>query len=329
MTLARPPARETGAPTAPPTVSSVGRWNMLLFWMSDTAEGSWDRFRNVIRELANDGGDLGQLRRTLRVRLSDFGHVNFFIGGSSRWAALPPLAAGLMGRVEAALLIGARTPKLLAGVRAAASEYGVDITDEPMDDSPDVIRLEGPAEALNSCAVAAGIDYAGSYAARLAATLNPIPLLLDRPRCDTDCAPINWTPRSYNLQAYEWIDGALPNCACEFIPRYGRPRYFVSDRRRRLLEVASRRDAVYAAAYAKGVSLAIYDPATGMLSVPLSAPLPEAYARVACLCSGRRADVAQGRIVYSGVHSEIGTVLLTALGQPRALVPTTDGVQER
>jgi hypothetical protein len=329
MNPAHTPATATPAVAAPAAVATAGRWNTLLYWMSDTGEGSWDRFRNVITELANDDGDLGQLRRTLRVRLSDFGHADFFIGGSSRWKALPPLAAGLMGPTEAALLIGARTPKLLASVRAATAEHGVHISDEALDDSPNVIRLEGPAEALNACAFAAGIDYADSYARRLAATLLPIPLLLDRPRRDTDCTPINWTARSYDLQSYEWVDGALPNSACEFTPRYGRPRYFVSNRRRRLLEVVGRRDAVYAAAYAKGISLATHDTATRTLSVPASAPLPEAYARVACLCSGRRADVAQGQIVYSGVHPEIGAVLLTALGHPRAIIPLTDGAQER
>jgi hypothetical protein len=50
---------------------------------------------------------------------------------------------------------------------------------------------------------------------------------------------------------------------------------------------------------------------------------------VACLCSGRRADVAQRRIVYSDVDPEIGAVLLTALGQQRAISATADGFQER
>ena len=329
MNSADPP--ESGTAESPTTmdIAATGRWNMLLYWMSDTGEGSWDRFRNIVTELANDGGDLGQLRRTLRVMLSDFGHVNFFIGASSRWETLPPLAAGLMEPIDAALLIGARTPKLVADVRAVADEHDVDMTDERLDDSPDVIRLTGSAEALNACAVATGIDYADNYARGLAAMLNPVPLLLDRPRRDTDHTPVNWTRRSYNLQSCEWVDGTLLNSACEFTPRYGRPRYFVSNRRRRLLEVASRRDAVYAAAYANGVPLAVHDPVAGTLSVPLSAPLPEAYARVACLSSGRRADIAQGRIVYSGVRPEIGAVLLTALGQPRAIVSTTIGAEER
>jgi hypothetical protein len=295
--------------------------------MSDVGEGSWDRFRNVVAELAS-GQDLGQLRRTLRVRLSDFGHVNFFVRNSSRWETQPPVAAGLSGPVDSALLVGARTPKLVHDIKVAANLHDVEILEEVSSDSPDRIQLTGSPAALNACAVAAGIDYADHYARRLAAALDPIPLVLERPRRNTDSAPINWTPRSFDLQLREWVDGALPSAACEFIPRYGRPRYFVSTRRRRLFEVAGRRDAVYAAAYTNGVTLAAYEPTTRTLSVPLSAPLPEPYARVACLCSGRRADVVQGRIVYSGVHPEIGAVLVTALGQARAISPSGSDSEE-
>jgi hypothetical protein len=307
----------------------VRRWNMLLYWMSDLGEGSWDRFRSVVTELANDGQDLSQLRRTLRVRLSDFGHVNFFVGDSSRWETQPPLAAGLVGVDHTALLIGARSPKLVRDIKAAAEEHSVEMVEEASADAPDLLRLIGPSDVLNACAAAAGIDYADNYARRLAAVLDPIPLLLARPRHDSDSAPIKWVPRSFNLQSLEWVEGALPNAACEFTPRYGRPRYFVSNRRGRLLELAGRRDSVYAAAFTRRIPLAAYEPATKTLSVPLSAPLPEAYARVACLCSGRRADVAQRRIVYSDVDPEIGAVLLTALGQQRAISATADGFQER
>lgn len=308
---------------------SRGPWDMLLYWMSSVGEGSWDRFRHVVAELAGDDGDLSQLRRSLRVRLSDFGHANFFIGDSSRWETRPPLAGGLVGAVNTALLIGARTPKLLADVKDAAVRHGVEILSEGSADSPATVRLMGAPAALNACAIAAGIDYASDYAWRLAAQLVPIPSLLDRPRRATDSAPINWVPRSFNLQSRAWMDGALPNAACEFTPRYGRPRYFVSNRRRRLFEIAGRRDAVYAAAYAQGVDLATYDSATKALSAPLSAPLPEAYARVACLCSGQRADVGQGRIVYLGVPPEVGAVLLTALGQPGAVSARAHGIGER
>lgn len=329
MNPANPVDGGAGRAAATAEAAAASRWNMLLYWMSDLGEGSWDRFRKVVTELANDGQDLSQLRRTLRVRLSDLGHANFFVADSSRWVTLPPLAAGLIGVRDAALLIGARSPKLIRDIRAAAAEHRVEMVEEASDDSPDIIRLTGPSDLLNACAAAAGIDYLDNYAQRLTASLDPIPLLLERPRRDTDSAPINWAPRSFNLQSLEWLDGALPSSACEFTPRYGRPRYFVSNHRRRLLEVASRRDAIYAAAYINGLSLAAYEAASKTLSVPLSAPLPATYARVACLCSGRRADVAQRHILYSGVHPEIGAVLLTALGQRRAMSPTSGGSQER
>ena len=112
------------------------------------------------------------------------------------------------------------------------------------------------------------------------------------------------------------------------MPRYGRARYFVSNRRRRLIEIAGRRDAMDAAAYAQGVGLAEYELATRTLSVPLTAPLPEAYTRVACLCSGRRGDVAHGRYLIPGVPPEIGAVLLIALGQPHKPSATAGDSQE-
>jgi hypothetical protein len=298
--------------------------------MSNAGEGSWDRFRNVVSELAGDDSrDLSQLRRSLRVRLSDFGHANFFIGNSSRWEALPPLAAGLAGSLNTALLIGARTPNLLVTLQAAASRNEVTVSSEELEDSPARVRLAGAPDALVACATAAGLNYLDGYAFRLAGALVPIPSLLDRPRRDTDSAPINWAPRSFDLQSRGWVDGALPASACEFTPRYGRPRYFVSNRRRRLFEVAGKRDAVYAAAYIQEVALAAYDSATKILSVPVTAPLPEAYARAACLSSGERSEVGQGRIKYPGVPPEIGAVLLTALGQPRAILGRTAGPQER
>lgn len=317
-----------GTSSATSNAAQAGPWEMLLYWMSDAGEGSWDRFRTVVAELARQDRGLTQLQRSLRVRLSDFAHADFFINDSSRWKILPPLAAGLLAPANAAILVGARTPNLVSEVEASAARTGIAVVCETWHDSPAVIRLEGTPSALNACVVGAGIDYADDYAWRLAAALNPIPSLLDRARRDTDHAPINWAPRSFDLHSHEWVDGSRPNTACEFTPGYGRPRYFVSNRRRRLLEVASRRNAVYAAAYAQRISLGAYDAATRTLSAPLSAPFPEAYARVACLCSGRRADVRQGRIVYDGVPSEIAAVLLTALGQPPVIAAMAKDTQE-
>lgn len=326
--MSHPDHEPTRAEEAGVTSDGAEPWNMLLYWMSNVGEGSWDRFRNVVSELAGHDGDRSQLRQSLRVRLSDFGHVNFFIGNLSRWKTLPPLAAGLVAPSNSALLIGARTPSLLSSIQIEAARHGVRVTFEAWNAAPAVVRLEGTSAALSACAAASGIEYADGYAWRLAGALSPIPARLDRSRCDTDHAPINWTSRSFDLHSRAWVDGFLPNSACEFTPRYGRPRYFVSNRRRRLLEVGSKRDAVYAAAYAQGISLAAYDSVAETLSVPLSAPLPEAFARAACLCSGRPSHVRQGRIVYEGVPRDLGAVLLTVLGQPVALGANVNGTRE-
>jgi hypothetical protein len=317
MNETSPPFDQTGT-GAPSDVAAAARWDLVLYWMSSLGEGSWDRFRSVISELSDADRDLSQLRRTLRVTLSDFGHVNFFIRGSSRWETLPPLLIGLVAHKDTALLVGARTPSLIAALRVAATRHGAEMRCETKDDSPALIRLEGPPSTFGSCAAAAGILYADAYAWRLAAALRPIPSLFERTRRDTDRAPINWSSRSFQLHSRGWVDGVLPRSACEFVPRYGRPRYFVANRRRRLFEIQNRRDAIYAAAHAEGISLATYEPANRTLSVPVSAPLPEDYARVACLCSGQRAEVQQGWIVYQNMPNDLASVLLTALGQPRA-----------
>jgi hypothetical protein len=69
----RPPNDEETA-ARPSDIGVHGPWNMLLYWMSNVSEGSWDRFRSVVAEIAThgEGRDLSQLSRTLRVRLSDF-----------------------------------------------------------------------------------------------------------------------------------------------------------------------------------------------------------------------------------------------------------------
>jgi len=301
-------------------LGAVGPWDTLLYWMSNVGVGSWDRFRNVVEELAGQDEDLASLRRTLRITFSDFGYASFFIDGSSRWKALPPLAAGLPAAANAALLVGARTPGLLSQVAEAAAQHGVAVVCERSADSPVSLRLVGSSTSVSACAASVGLDYLGDYARRLGGTLVPVAVHLDRQRRDTDCLPANWTPRSFDLRTREWVPGVSPNAACEFTPRFGRRRYFVSDRRRMLLEVGGRREAIYAAALLQGVALAKYDQSARALSVPLSCPLPEHYARTAFLCSGVRANLEQGQLVFRDVPEDVAALILVGLGQsPRIL----------
>jgi hypothetical protein len=76
-----------------------------------------------------------------------------------------------------------------------------------------------------------------------------------------------------------------------------------------------KREAVYAAAVIRNIALVSYDSASMILSTPVSAPLPEIFARAACLCSGIPASYDQGRILYKNIPCEIAAILLIAIGQ--------------
>src|SRR5213594_3868521 len=125
--------------------STPGAWDLLLYWMSGLAEGSWDRFRGVIQELAATDSDLLQLRRDLRVRLSQMGHADFFVETTSRWRVLPPIVAGLLEPSDAAIVTGARSPAMLSKLAHVASRYGVLMTSDDVDHAPQLIRLQGTA----------------------------------------------------------------------------------------------------------------------------------------------------------------------------------------
>src|ERR1700685_4168160 len=95
-----------------PRKENTMTWDLLLYWMTHSAEGSWSGFRKAVSEIAPNSlpEDQAGLARRLRVTLSDLGHVDFFMEGSQRWRVLPPMLAGLGIDDSAAVLCGSRTP---------------------------------------------------------------------------------------------------------------------------------------------------------------------------------------------------------------------------
>ena len=69
------------------------------------------------------------------------------------------------------------------------------------------------------------------------------------------------------------------------------------------------------AASLRKLALVRYDAHTRVLSTPIFAPLPEIYARSACLCSGTQARIDAGRFFYDNVPSIVATTLITLAGQ--------------
>jgi hypothetical protein len=302
--------------------------------MTHLGEGSWGSFRTAVAKLVDRDEHLDEVCSRLRVAFSDLGCADFFVEDSERWRVLPPVLAGLPPPASAAVLTGACTPRLMAAVRDAAAAHGCRAAGQGGNGQPKLLRLEGSTEAFKEVAGAAGISYVENYPASLAAAIKPVPLQVQNARVDEP--PPNWTAYSFDFESLKWVEGLRRQYACEFRPRYGRSRFYFhancregpackaprSEKGGHLLRLdrceSAKRDVVYAAAMIRRVRLAVYDAAAETLSVPIAAPLPELYARVACLCAGALAafNENEGRLMYRNVPHAIAAVLLVAAGQP-------------
>lgn len=294
--------------------------DMLLSWMTHLGEGTWISFRKAVEEIADRDCDLPALNRTLRIRLSDLGFADFFIEDTQRWRVLPPILGGLTAQESMVALYGSRTPMLAEELRSAAEMHGCRFETEELQDCPTLIRVVGASEEIQAVASQINVPYRPNNPRRVAEEAPPIPHILET--ASEEPAPLNWQIRAFDFKTNAWIDGLLPNAACEFTPTYGHPRYFIHKRHGRLLRI-SKRESLYAAAMLKGVQVIEYSSDTMNLSTPLFAPMPELYARAACLCSCRPAEILDGRITYGDVSPEVAALLMVAAGQPHpgATVP--------
>jgi len=286
-------------------------WDTLLHWLSQSGEGSWAGFRRAVTELSPDDTDRDGALRRLRVALSDLGHVEFFIGGSPRWRVLPPFMGTIVADQPTMQLCGARVPRLLAALRESAAANGCRLIELPGSTGLTVVRIDGSAEAFEAIATGAGMEFVHELADALCNLVVTIPQSIEG--AIVEPALDKWLVRSFDLRQLTWVDGLIPHSACEYQSRYGDRRYYVHTRRG-LLRLP-KREAVYASAALRRIELASYDPQSGTLSVPGAAPLPEAYARVACLCSGALGRFESGRLVHDSVPLHIGRFVCAALGQ--------------
>ena len=63
--------------------------NQLLYWMSHLGEGTWESFKNAVKNLAEpeerEEDILQDLIRKTRFRFSDIGSVDFSVEKRRRW----------------------------------------------------------------------------------------------------------------------------------------------------------------------------------------------------------------------------------------------------
>lgn len=293
-------------------------WDVLLYWMTHTHEGAWEGFKRAISRMAGDEGDCNELTVGARFYLSDLGFVDFFVEGSRRWRVLPPTLAGFE-TAGTAVLIGGRTPRIEASLLAAAEQLDCEVAIERGERVPTTFRVTGESAMLLQVADRAGLRYSARHASALAAQL--VPLFKTFEQAAEETPPTNWRVRSFDFATMSMVDGLHRHSACEFTPRRGVARWYVHSRRGRLRSLP-KREAIYAAAMLQGVRLLSFEPDGGTLFSPASIPMPEAFTRVACLCSGRRPSFVDGKLAYSDIPVSIASMLSLAVGQGPGVAAT-------
>jgi len=290
-------------------------WDVLLHWMTHAGDGSWEGFKRAVVQLAGEDADVDELIVALRFHLSDLGYVDFFTGGSRRWQVLPPTLVGL-APAGTAILTGGRTPGLQDAFLAAGERLGCVVAIESIDCGPATLRLQGPRPGLAQVATEIGVRFSERYASTLAARIKPLFTKFEEMKDET--APTNWSVRSFDFLSMAMIEGLRRNSACEYSPRYGVSRWYVHTRRG-LLRSLPKREAIFVAAMLQGVRLLSFDAGNSSLLARTNAPLPESYARVACLCSGRRPSIDGDALIFPHVPPTIAAFLCVAAGQPAPL----------
>jgi hypothetical protein len=289
------------------------KWDLLLEWMTHLGSGAWGTFREAVAELADGESDPEEqgLYRTLRIVLSDLGHVNFFVEGSRHWHVLRPALVGL-AEVSEHLFVGGRTRSLVDRLAAAAMVVGAAVTVDEIVPGLSRVHILGDPSALRAAAGGLGIEYVPAAAALLSARLPPI-------RSTTEAAqpveePINWSVRSWSFQDEKWIAYKRVRTVLEYSNRHSVRRYFVHLGRSGLREI-EKRSSFYCAALLRNARIVRYSHHERSLRVPRWAPLPEVYARAACLASGRLGTLRGDEVVFDNVDPRLASTLLVALGQ--------------
>lgn len=291
-------------------------WDVLLHWMTHLGEGSWETFKNAVARLAPDNGDRDGLVLDLRFHLSDLGHVDFFVEGSRRWRVLRPVLAGL-AQSDAAILSGGRTPHLDDALAGAAHRVGSLVSLNGSHQQLTTLKVTGAPSTIHEIASEVGVVFFRRYSQSLCGKLRPLFKVFEE--LPEETSPTNWAVKSLDFNSMTMVDGLRRNSACEYSPRRGTSRWYVHIRHGRL-KLMPKREAIYAAAMLQGISLLSYDASRSRLLAPARTPPPEAYSRVASLCSGRRPLFNGEFLVFEEVPPSVGAVLCVGAGQPEPVL---------
>ena len=113
------------------------RYNLLLHWLSATAEGTWQTFRNVcsVLQLVDDRNS----ERSIFRRLTLLGHIESSESGQN-WSICPTVLVQCPTDQDVYILTGQQTPMLIEHLR---EHYEVELLPQPNYQGPSCVRVNG------------------------------------------------------------------------------------------------------------------------------------------------------------------------------------------
>ncbi len=234
------------------------------------------------------------------------------------WRIAPPVLAGLRRDGEfAAVLCGARTPKLLDGLAAACSATGARLSAEYRPDRPAKVTVAASSqELLADSAVRARISLKDDSAFRILACT---PSVQEWPR--TPCPMVQGrveTVRRFSRSKMHWVTSTLAEAAgakAGFF-RIRRDWDWVSLIKSSTQDAALIDDRAGRMAAAAKCKVVRWTRDSGMLSLPAQLYPPGIMARGLVLCSGElpRFDRETRQITFAGVRPEHLRLFLALTG---------------
>ena len=234
------------------------------------------------------------------------------------WRIAPPVLAGLRRDGEfAAVLCGARTPKLLDSLAAACSAVGARFSPEHHGDRPATLMVVASSqELLADAATRAGISLQGDSAIQMLACT---PSIRQWPRTPSPMVQGRVeTVRRFSRSRLNWVGSTLAEAAGASVGFFRIQRDWdwislIKSSEHDAAVIDDRAGRMAAAAKCKVVQ---WTPDGGMLSLPAQLYPPGIMARGLALCSGElpRFDREARQIAFAGVRPEHLRLFLALTG---------------
>jgi hypothetical protein len=285
--------------------------NAVLNWMAHLGQGTWAGFKRAVAAMASPEADVALEAQRLRMRFSDLAFAEFFVDGTDRWRSFAPMLVWSSHQPNEAFLCGARSSRLVESLRTAAQVKGCKFFELVVDGSFTTVKLHGDRRQVAAVAAAGGIPFESNISRRLANELVSLDeIVRTAPR---RAPPRGWSVRTFDFSSMRWRTGHASGTVNEYTSRYEERSYFL-EAGGEAIEMP-KREAIFAAASTHSARVLKYDAELKELSGPMTAPLPESYARAACVTAGRASILRGDRIVYERIPAQLAGILMVGLGQ--------------